>query len=178
MALVVDRLPGQACEDADLLNRLVALINRAYAQAEEGLWLTGVERTDQHELHAAIGAGRVSIAQVDGVLAGTIQAHAVDEHTFLFGTLAVNAAFSGRGVGSALVARVERDAAAAGAPSVRLEVLAAEPPHPHLERLASWYFQMGYREVGRVGLRQVSPREVDYLARPCEVSLMEKRLPG
>lgn len=176
MAVVVDRLLASAGQDADLLGRLVALVNLSYAAAEEGLWLAGVQRTDHQETHAAIDAGRVLVAHLDGALVGTVQAHAVDECTFLFGTLAVIPARNGMGVGSALVERVEQDAAAAGATSVRLEVLVAQPPHVHLERLASWYARMGYREVQRVSLHQVSPREVEFLARPCEVSLMEKQL--
>jgi N-acetylglutamate synthase-like GNAT family acetyltransferase len=178
MALVVDRLLVPAGEDPDVLGRLVALVNHSYAKAEAGLWLNGVERTNPDETRAAIQAERVLVAHVDGTLAGTVQAHAVDEHTFLFGTLAVDAAMSGRGVGSALVARVERDATAAGATSVRLEVLVVQPPHVHLRRLAHWYARMGYREISRVSLHEVSPREAAFPARPCEVSLMEKPLAG
>lgn len=178
MALAVCRLPPQSAEEADLLGRLVDLINDAYAIAEQGLWLTGVERTDLDQTYAVLAAGRVLVGRVDGVLAGTVQTQDVDRSRVSFGTLAVDAAFSGRGVGSALVRHVEMDAAAVGARFTRLEVLVAEPIHPHLERLAAWYSRMGYREVGRTGLDQISPREVPFLRRACEVSLMEKILPA
>lgn len=177
MALAVDRLSKRSGEDADLLGRLVRLINDAYATAEEGLWLSGVARTDPDQTSGAIAVGRVLVAHLDGVLAGTIQTQGMDGHDPSFGTLAVDAAFNGRGVGSALVQRVELEAAALGAKSMRLEVLVTNPPHPHLERLASWYSRLGYREVGRTGLLEISPHEVAFLARPCEVSLMQKTLP-
>jgi GNAT superfamily N-acetyltransferase len=177
MALAVGRLPPQAAEDAGLLGRLVGLINDAYAIAEEGLWLTGVERTDLDQTYAAVAAGRVLVGRVDRVLAGTVQTQEVGGSRVSFGTLAVDAVFSGRGVGSALVRRVEMDAAVVGARFTRLEVLVAEPIHPHLERLAAWYSRLGYREVGRTALDQISPREVPFLRRACEVSLMEKVLP-
>ena len=178
MALIVGRLSSQAAEDVDLLGRLVGLINDAYAIPEEGLWLTGVERTNLDQTYAALAAGRVLVGHVDGVLAGTVQTQEVDRSHVTFGTLAVDAAFSGRGVGSALVRLVEMDAAAVGARFTRLEVLVAEPIHPHLERLVAWYSRLGYRDVGRTGLDQISPREVPFLCRACEVSLMERILPA
>ena len=178
MALAIDRLPSQAAEDADLLGQLVVLINDAYTVAEQGLWLTGVERTDFEQTSAAIAGGRVLVGRVDGVLAGTVQTQEVEGSCISFGTLAVEAAFSGQGVGSALVRQVEMDAVAVGARFTRLEVLVAEPIHLHLERLAAWYSRLGYREIGRTGLDPISPHEVPFLRRACEVAVLETAVPA
>jgi GNAT superfamily N-acetyltransferase len=178
MTLTVDRLPAQEADDAALLGLLVGLINGSYAAAEDGLWLPGAERTDLTQTRAAIAAGTVVVAHIGSTLVGTVQTQATHGAEHSFGTLAVDARASGQGVGSALVERVERDARVVGARSMRLEVLIATPPLPHLVWLANWYLRLGYREVGRTSLAEISPHEADLLARTCEVSVMETALPA
>ena len=176
MPPTIERLAVGAADDTELLTHLVGLINQSYAQAEEGLWLQGVHRTDIAQLRAHVAAGQIMIAHLDGELAGTVQARGADGGDVTFGQLAVHRSVSGRGVGAALVQQVESEAAAAGARTVRLEVLRSTPPLAYLEQLANWYSRLGYRETGRAALDQISPHEAPFLARACEAVIMEKVL--
>lgn len=161
---------------AATLSEVVALVNRAYAAAEAGLFLCDAPRTDLAETSASAAAGALTLAWEDGRPVGAITHRLLDPHTGWFGALAVAQDRDGRGIGAQLVRSAEEWAIAQGAREMVLEILVPEPTLPHFERLAAWYGRLGYREVRRASLATLDPASAAQLARPCAVETRRKAL--
>ncbi len=175
MVEVAFLLPA-AADDPVLVAELTVLVNRAYEVAEEGMWRNGVARTTDAEVSDAIVSGEVVVARDAGRLVGSIRTRLLDGERGWFGVLAVDGANGGRGIGGTLVADAESRAVSAGASAMQLELLVPEQAHAHTDRLAAWYGRLGYRETGRLDLADVEPTAVPFLALPCHVAVMQKRL--
>jgi GNAT superfamily N-acetyltransferase len=172
----VELLLPAAADDPVLVAELAVLVNRAYEVAEEGVWHGGVARTTDAEVSEAILGGEVVLARDTGRIVGSIRTRLLDEKTGWFGVLAVDGAEGGQGIGGKLVADAESRAASAGASTMQLELLVPVQAHPHSDRLAAWYGRLGYRDTGRLELADVEPSAVPFLALPCNVAVMQKRL--
>ncbi len=67
--------------DHDLVEGLADLVNRVYAEAEDGLWQDGATRTTASELHDWIDAREIAVATIDGRLAGAVRIQALSDAT-------------------------------------------------------------------------------------------------
>lgn len=173
----VAMLPASVADDVDVVDALCRLVNSAYEIAEVGMWRGTYARTSVTELAAAVGAGLVAAARVDGCVVGSISMRQLDGITGWFGMLAVDPSLSGRGLGRELVAFAERRAKSAGLKQMQLELLAPiEADITHLRLLAEWYQRLGYREVARTSLADVEPEAVPFLAVPCQIVVQVKPL--
>jgi len=74
------------------------------------------------------------------------------------------------------VAYAEQRASTGGASTMQLELLVPLQSHVHTDRLAAWYGRLGYLETERRELADVEPTAVPFLATPCVVAVMQKRL--
>jgi ribosomal protein S18 acetylase RimI-like enzyme len=162
--LVVRWLEPHVAEDMALAPAVADVVNRAYAQAEDGLFLTKIDRTNPADVAASISRRETAVAVLDGVLVGAIRAATLDERASWFGALGVDPAVLGRGLGDTLVAFVEEEAAGAGNAEMQLEVFESEPAHPHLSRIRAWYERCGYRETSRRPIAAVYPDDAAWLA--------------
>ncbi len=174
--VIISVLPSSSAGDETLVAELTVLVNRAYQQAERGLWLSGITRTTEAETAQSIADAQVAVARKDGRPVGSVRFLKRDATTAWFGALAVDEAYGGQGVGAQLVNFVESAVAASGARVMELELLVPAAAHPHTERLAAWYRRLGYAEFERRDLAAVEPTAAPFLAVDCDVSLMRKAL--
>jgi ribosomal protein S18 acetylase RimI-like enzyme len=91
---------------------------------------------------ARVGEGRVWVAQADGEIAGLVVLIPHDDH-LLVENVAVDPARQGQGIGRALLAHAERQAAQLGVPELRLYT------HVKMTENRALYARLGYREVER-----------------------------
>ena len=174
----VEMLPLAVAGDAATVEAVCALVNRAYSVAELGLWREPYERTTPPLTAESIAREELAVARRDGRIVGSICTFQLDAETGWCGALAVDPALGGRGLGATLMRFAEERAAAAGAQTMQLEVLAPRPPIPHTDLITAWYVRRGYREVGRFPLAEIEPDAVPFLATVCDVSVMQKPLTG
>ena len=160
------------------IDGLVALVNAAYDAAEASLWQIPLGRTNAEEMQRWVTAGSVVVASVNGHPVGSVTSHLIDPATGWFGALAVDPAWSGRGVAAALVRFAEAEAITAGATSMQLEVLEPDPPQDHQLRLRAWYSAIGYRPTGQFDLADVDPDSVPHARYPTRIVVMRKTLVG
>ncbi len=148
--------------DGDSLEDLTGLLHRAYgALAADGMhyWASHQSVEDTRERCAE---GETWVAEREGRLVGTVTLVRHGKGCPLyeradvakFGQFAVDPAVQGRGVGAALMTRVEQRAAELGA-----SVLACDTSE-HATSLITMYQRRGYRLVGNVDWRP----DVNYLS--------------
>jgi GNAT superfamily N-acetyltransferase len=172
----VSLLDAGSADDANTVDQLVALVNRAYSEAERGIWTRDLDRTNPAEVATTISRRELAAATLDGRLVGSVFTRLLDDRTGWFGALAVDPGFGGRGVGRRLVEFCEQHALAGGAHAMQLELLVPDRPHAHTDRLAGWYTGLGYRHVEDRDLAELDPDSVAYAVVPIHVSVMRKSL--
>jgi GNAT superfamily N-acetyltransferase len=176
----VELLPVTAATDARLVAEMTGLVNRVYAQAEAGLWVSGATRTNQHEMAALIAAGEIAVAKEDGSegrIVGGVQVHRIDDVTGQFGMLVADPLRRGEGIGRELVGFAEDLFRQRGASNMQLELLVPrEWTHPTKVFLDAWYTRMGYRPVRTGRIDDDYPDLAPLLATPCDLVIYRKAL--
>ena len=177
MSVGVEPLPPAAAHDAALVARLAAIVNAAYGVGEEGIWLPGTERIAAPEVAAAIAAGELLGARLDGALVGCARARMLDGATGEVGLVSAAPEAWGAGVGRALVRAAEAGLAARGATEMQLELLVPrEWEQPHKARLREWYERLGYRVVRTAPFGEIAAPSADRLAGPAQFLIFRKPL--
>ena len=169
-------VPADAADDGALVQRLTDVVNRAYAQAEVGLWRKGYVRTRFDEVAADMRRGWIAAADDGEGIAGSIKTYLLDDQRAWLGALAVDPTRDGRGVGSALVAFAEDNGVRHGAAEMQIEVLAPRGGYAYTDWLRAWYQKLGYQFVEYLDYATLDPAGASYLARPIDVVVMRKRL--
>ncbi len=150
--------------DQDSVEELTTLLHRAYkVLADLGLRFLATHQ-DMETTRERISTGKCFIAELDGVIIGTItyydSAH-TDGSPFLdlpgtshMGQLGVEPRLRGQRIGTKLICHVEKVALEDGADELALDT--AEPA----THLINWYQRMGYRFVEHVQWNVTNYRSV------------------
>jgi GNAT superfamily N-acetyltransferase len=174
----VERLEAPAADDAELVERLTALVNRVYDTAERGLWREGATRTTGSEMAALIRARQIAVATRDGHVVGSVWIHDdVSDDVGEFGMLVSAPEQRGIGVGRALLDFVEDTARERGLRAMQLELLVPRGwKHPTKEFLEAWYGRRGYRLIRTGRIDDAYPQLAPLLATPCDLEIHQKPL--
>jgi GNAT superfamily N-acetyltransferase len=173
----VNALAPADAREPRLVERLVRLINDAYALGEAGLWLEGAWRTEPGEIAEAIRSGGMLTATDEGKLVGCAYVRPLDGATGDVGLLAAAPEEWGTGVGRELMRAAEDRMGSEGFTSMQVELLVpTEWVHEEKERLLSWYTRLGYRFVRRAPFEEVAGHLASQLATPCEFLILRKSL--
>ena len=173
----IEILPPNASADRVVVERLLDLINRVYAVAEEGLWRDATPRVSADELAELVRTGQIAAASRDDALVGSIRIHDVAPGTAEFGILVSDPARRGTGIGRELVAFAEHRARARGLIAMQLELLMPHAGgHPSKDFLAAWYGRIGYRVITTRRFAEAYPHLAPMLAVPCDLLVYEKLL--
>ena len=175
----VQLLPAGAAGDRHVVERLVELINRAYAAGEAGLWRPGTLRIAPDEVAAAIRAGAMLAARDGERIVGCAAVRSLDPATVELGLVSADPEHWGGGVGRALVRFADDLARRRGAAAMQLRVLVPrDGTHPDKERLRAWYERLGYRVVRVASFEEIAGHAASDLATPCEFLIFRKALAG
>lgn len=137
---------------SDSIAAITELLHRAYAElGAQGLRFTAVDQPEE-KTRARIATGRCFVAELDGVVVGTILYYPPNPKASaeyyrrpgvaVFGQYGVEPAHRGKRIGSAMLAQVETLARADGAAELALDT--AEDA----KALVAMYAKMGFRIVG------------------------------
>jgi GNAT superfamily N-acetyltransferase len=166
-----------AAADTNLVREITALVNRVYADAEEGLWIEGATRTTIGEMTELIAAGEIALARMDGRIAGMVRIRQLDARTGEFGMLVADPAHRGEGIGRRLVAFAEDTSRRRGLIVMQLELLVPrEWTHPTKAFLHAWYTRIGYRPGQSDTIDKSYPQLAPLLATPCDFVVYHKDL--
>jgi GNAT superfamily N-acetyltransferase len=174
---VIAPLPPAAARDSELMGAVADLINKVYAESEQGLWVDGTTRTGAAEVAMLARAGELIAAYRDGRLAGVVRLRRCDYRTAEFGMLAADPVVRGTGVGRDLVRYAEDTARERGSRFMRLELLLPRSfPLDAKEFLAAWYTRLGYRIDRHGPLEELFPHLAPLLATEADFRVYRKAL--
>ena len=176
-ARVATRLPVAADLQADNVERLCRLINEVYDDAESGMWKRNGTRTDPAEVERLLRARALILAEIEGLVVGSVNVNLLDGGVGEFGMLVADRRFRGAGIGSALVAHAEEWARRQGCHTMRLEILSPRHwTHPSKTFLKLWYGRIGYAPHATEPLEAMHPELVPELATECDFTVWHKPL--
>ena len=137
---VPTRFPIESDLGAGNIKRLSDLINEVYDDAESGMWKRKGTRTNPAEVERLLRAQALILAEIDGVLVGSVNVNLMSDGVGEFGMLVADRKYRGAGIGSALVKHAEKWAREHGCHTMRLEILSPRHwTHPSKNFLRQWY---------------------------------------
>jgi GNAT superfamily N-acetyltransferase len=174
---VTTRFPIESDLRDDNLKRLSDLINEVYDDAESGMWKRKGTRTNPAEVERLLRAQALILAEIDGVLVGSVNINLMRDGVGEFGMLVADPDHRGKGIGSALIERAENWARDNACHTMRLELLTPRDwTHPSKEFLKEWYSRIGYKPEETESLEILHPELVPELATECDFTVWYKPL--
>jgi GNAT superfamily N-acetyltransferase len=174
---VTTRFPIESDLGADNMKRLSDLINEVYDEAESGMWKRKGTRTNPAEVEHLLRAQALILAEIDGVLVGSVNVNLMSDGVGEFGMLVADRNYRGEGIGSALVKHAEKWAREHACHTMRLEILTPRYwTHPSKEFLRRWYSRIGYVPQNTEPFESMYPELVPELATECDFTVWHKSL--
>jgi GNAT superfamily N-acetyltransferase len=174
---VTTRSPLPSDLGGDSVTRLSDLINEVYDEAESGMWKRKGTRTNRDEVERLLRAHALILAEIEGVLVGSVNVNVMSDGIGEFGMLVVDRNYRGEGIGSALVKHAERWACEHACHTMRLEILTPRHwTHPSKEFLRQWYARIGYEPQTTEPFESMYPELVAELATKCDFTVWHKSL--
>jgi GNAT superfamily N-acetyltransferase len=174
---VTTRSPLPSDLGGDSVTRLSDLINEVYDEAESGMWKRKGTRTNRDEVERLLRARALILAEIEGVLVGSVNVNVMSDGIGEFGMLVVDRNYRGEGIGSALVKHAERWACEHACHTMRLEILTPRHwTHPSKEFLRQWYARIGYEPQTTEPFESMYPELVAELATKCDFTVWHKSL--
>ena len=174
---VTTRFPVEPDLGADNIKCLSDLINEIYDDAESGMWKRRGIRTNPGEVERLLRAQALILAEIGGVLVGSVNVNLLSNGVGEFGMLVANRNYRGEGIGSALVKHAERWAREHACHTMRLEILTPRHwTHPSKEFLRQWYSRIGYAPQTTEPFESMHPELVHELATECDFTVWHKSL--
>jgi GNAT superfamily N-acetyltransferase len=174
---VTTRFPVESDLDPDIIGRLSNLINEVYDDAESGMWKRQGTRTNPAEVERLLRARALILAEIDGVLVGSVNVNLMPDGVGEFGMLVADLNHRGQRIGSALVDRAETWARDQACHTMRLEILTPRSwRQPSKEFLKQWYSRIGYTPQATEPLERLHPELVPELATACDFTVWHKSL--
>ena len=105
---IVCRFPTDHDLTEDRVQDLSDLINAVYDDAESGMWKRQGIRTSPDEVKQLLMEQRLILAEIDGVVVGSVKVDLMGGSIGEFGMLVADVNHRGKGVGSALIKAAEQ----------------------------------------------------------------------
>jgi GNAT superfamily N-acetyltransferase len=174
---VTTRFPIESDLAADRIERLADLINEVYDEAESGMWKRKGTRTNPAEVERLLRTHGLILAEIDGVIVGTVNVNLLSNGVGEFGMLVAHREHRGSGIGSALVTHAENWTRQHGCHVMRLEILTPRHwTHPSKTFLRQWYSRIGYAPQTTEPFESMHPELVPELATECDFTVWHKSL--
>jgi GNAT superfamily N-acetyltransferase len=156
---------------------IASLINRVYAEAEEGMWQPEFHRVQLDEVEQLIIEQKLILAILKGRIIGSVFVTQLNDTLGEFGMLVCEPEYRHQGTGRKLIDAAEKLCLAKGCSAMQLELL--YPRHwlqKSKEILKVWYPKLGYVKGGEQNFNSLYPQLAPVLATECVFSVYTKRL--
>lgn len=169
------------CQSEDVqepkLTEIVALINKVYADAEDGMWKPGFERVQKEEVISFIHNQNLIFAFKGEVLVGSVFVTKLSDDLGEFGMLVCEPTERHQGIGKALIKAAESRCVELGCRTMQLELLYPRDwPQKTKEILKVWYPHLGYTKGPEEDFNKMYPQLAPVLATECVFATYTKSL--
>lgn len=157
--------------------QLYKIIVKAYADTESEMWGLNYVRVSEKDFRKFIQADQILVAFLDNQPVGGLRYYRSSADTFGFGLFGADFSLSGKGIGKALIDRVEEEAKKAVASKIKIEIL--RPKNfdiPIKVVLHNWYQRLGYKFIGTVDFAEEFPDCAKGILIPCVFDYYVKQL--
>ncbi|MGV6861129.1 MAG: GNAT family N-acetyltransferase [Putridiphycobacter sp.] len=129
----------------DEIKKLHQIMVKGYELTEEEIWGKNYVRLFYPEFKTLVLKNEILIAYYNSEIVGCLRHYAKDENTYSFGLLSVDFDFGRKGIGKALIDKVEEIAKSEGYDKIQIEILRVKDMDvPHKVVLAKYYERLGY----------------------------------
>lgn len=161
----------------EILDELYNIIIRAYALTEDQMWGDNYVRVSRDDFNQYLAADEFLFAFYDSRPAGGLRYYQSAPGVYGFGLFGVDFSFSRKGIGRALIKRVEDEAKIKGAEKIRIEILRPRDFElPIKSQLHGWYLSLGYLHTETVDFQKTFPDRAQGILVPCVFDIYEKTL--
>jgi GNAT superfamily N-acetyltransferase len=155
--------------------QLYRIIVKAYADTESEMWGKNYVRVSEVDFRKFIQADEILVAFMNDRVVGGLRYYRSSEDIFGFGLFGADFSLSGKGIGRALINRVEEEVKKAGFKKIKIEILRPKNFElPIKKNLHDWYQRLGYQYQGSVDFEQEFPDRAIGILVPCVFDYYEK----
>ncbi|MBI3135476.1 MAG: GNAT family N-acetyltransferase [Bacteroidetes bacterium] len=157
--------------------QLYAIIVKAYADTEAEMWGKNYVRVSASDFRNYITADQVLAAFINDQPVGGLRYYRISETCYSFGLFGADFTFSRKGVGRALISRVEEEVKKKNGTHIKIEILRPRDFElPIKTTLHNWYQQLGYKYLKTVDFAAEFPDRAAGILVPCVFDFYEKVL--
>lgn len=157
--------------------RLYNIVVTAYAETEAEMWGPDYVRVSWNDFRSFIAQDQILVAYLNQQVAGGIRYYPNADGTFGFGLFGADFSLSGKGVGRALIQRVEEEVRRSGGTAIKIEILRPRDFElPIKTILHAWYQRLGYQYTKTVGFAETFPDRAKGILVPCVFDYYEKKI--
>lgn len=157
--------------------QLYQIIVKAYADTESEMWGKNYVRVSESDFRKFIEADEILVAFLNETVAGGLRYYRSSQNTFGFGLFGADFLLGGKGIGRALINRVEEEVKKSNCKKVRIEILRPKNFELPIKKiLRNWYQRLGYKFIGTVDFAEEFPDRAEGILVPCVFDYYEKEL--
>jgi GNAT superfamily N-acetyltransferase len=148
--------------------QLHQIIVKAYADTESEMWGKNYVRVSESDFRKFVEADEILVAFLNETVAGGLRYYRSSENTFGFGLFGADFSLSGKGIGRALISRVEEEVKKSNCKKIRIEILRPKNFELPIKKiLHEWYQRLGYQYSGSTGFEEAFPDRAIGILVPC-----------
>tara|TARA_B100000809_G_C14916312_1_gene451741 strand:+ start:40 stop:576 length:537 start_codon:yes stop_codon:yes gene_type:complete len=154
------------------------ILRTAYEVTEKEIWGADYDRLFIEDFTELVKSGNIFVAYLDHEIVGSVHVYSKDRDTYTFSLLSVDFDKGGKGVGTALIKRAEKEAIKHGANQIKIEILRVKNVDvPHKLRLHNYYQRLGYLHTGSEDCSCIIPEwKCKLLIAPSDFDFYSKKL--
>ncbi|KAJ4308057.1 hypothetical protein N0V84_012324 [Fusarium piperis] len=164
VAVVIKIPPSSHADDESFSATVASIVNTAYTEAEQDIFLPNYQRTSPTEIAQFVRNGQLAVAYLEdcGHPIGCVCIKLLGPGRGEFGMLALDAKHQGAGNGCTIM---------------QLEVLVPTTfHHAGKERMQAWYQRLGYQVIKLGRFDEDYPELAKILSGPTDYKIFEKKL--
>ncbi|MBK9592152.1 MAG: GNAT family N-acetyltransferase [Crocinitomicaceae bacterium] len=148
--------------------KLYSIIVKAYADTESEMWGKNYVRVSELDFRKFIAADEILVAFLNDNVVGGLRYYRSSEDTFGFGLFGADFSLSGKGIGRALINRVEEEVKKSGCKKIKIEILRPKNFELPIKKvLHNWYQRLRYMHTGTVDFAEEFPDRAIGILVPC-----------
>ena len=160
------------------LEQVYHILIKGYELTEAEIWGVNYVRIFYDDFLELVKKNEILMAKLNDAIAGCIHYYKNEDNTYTFSLLASDFNLAGKGVGSALIKKVELIAKQNGADAVKMEVLRVRGiAVPSKIRLHEFYLKLGYKYTHSLDCAcKIPPEKYKKLIAPSDFDFYMKTL--